>query len=466
MKNFKWLSLLGIVCMSFTFATFIACDKADEETNKESEGTNQENEGTNKEGENTQQINPAFIVGTWYTVSADVNYVDAKGNPLAHSGAVSREKQEDWPFYNEFAFGADGSFDGWSINYNGDGEYYGNWEHTQLGKYSFDPATNTTKLYDLVMGYHQVQAYLAGQTDIQKTEMTILIQSLTKDELVCSINGMGTYKMKKKESDEPQPSTPTIDYAYIEGVWALVHKKGSDGERDYDKDFPTPGNDGYEELVFGPSNTVEHWKQKDGQWICDVPSTTYTRTENVISLGEMTITVLKLTETELMIDMGEEIITAVKLEQSAYSGNNSSNVEISAQNLVGTWILTHVVGCERKNDEMTESWDKTEFSWEHHRRLYIYPDETYMEEDKKEDNINWSPRSQGYWSLTDNKITIFAKGYFSKAEDGTYAFNEWETPQIAEFTITRLTDSEVDFHETLFHDGHETVETSTFKRAK
>ena len=322
MKHLKFLSLCGIVAMAVSLFTLTACGGDDDDSPKpngqEQTNNNGNNNGNNGNNGNLPQINPELVIGSWSTVYANVSYVDEAGRQLSHNGPVDPTKEEDWPFYNEFIFGADGSFVGWAINYNGDGEYYGRFEETQIGKYRFDPATNTTTLYDLVMGYHEVLAYKNGQT-VPTTEMSIKVQSLTEDELVCSIDGLGTYKMKKEEEQSPEvtPSESDINYAYLDGTWALVHKKGSDGEHNYDKDFPTADNDGYEELVFGSTNTVEHWKQSGEQWICDV-SSSYTRTGDVITLGEMNITILKLKLTNLVLDMGDEIITARKLTQSAY----------------------------------------------------------------------------------------------------------------------------------------------------
>ena len=329
MKHLKFLSLCGIVAMAVSLFTLTACGGDDDDSPKpQDQGQTNNNGNNNGNNGNLPQINPELVIGLWSTVYANVSYVDEAGRQLSHNGPVDPTKEEDWPFYNVFYFGADGSFVGCAINYNGDGEYYGRFEETQIGKYRFDPATNTTTLYDLVMGYHEVLAYKNGQT-VPTTEMSIKVQSLTEDELVCSIDGLGTYKMKKEE--ERTDVLPQINYAYLEGVWALVHKKGSDGEHTYDKDFPTAGNDGYEELVFGSTNTVEHWKQSGEQWICDV-SGAYTRTGDVITLGEMTIKVLTLTKDVLVLDMGDEIITARKIE------------------LEGVWALVHKKGSDGEHN--------------------------------------------------------------------------------------------------------------------
>ena len=219
MKHLKFLSLCGIVAMAVSLFTLTACGGDDDDSPKPN-GQEQTNNNGNNNGNNGNlpQINPELVVGTWSTVYANVSYVDEVGTQLSHNGPVDPQKEEDWPFYNVFYFGADGSFVGCAINYNGDGEYYGRFEKTQIGKYRFDAATNTTTLYDLIMGYHDVQAYLNGQTDVpRKKDMSIKVQSLTEDELVCSIDGLGTYKMKKEEeqSNEITPSESDINYAYF-----------------------------------------------------------------------------------------------------------------------------------------------------------------------------------------------------------------------------------------------------------
>lgn len=170
-----------------------------------------------------------MIVGYWYTTYADVSYVDETGKQLSHTGTVNKDKEEDWPFYNAFYFGADGSFDGWAINYNGDEGYYGTWDETQLGKYRFDPETKIATLYDLIMGHHQVEAYRRGQTDLQTIEMTIHVQSLTENELVFYIEGMGTYKMAKGEAPEVNPDPePNPDIAAkLLGTWKTISITGT-----------------------------------------------------------------------------------------------------------------------------------------------------------------------------------------------------------------------------------------------
>ena len=465
MKHLKFLSLCGIAALAVSLFTLTACG-GDDNDSPQPNGQGQTNNGgqSNNGGQpnNGGQIPSNWaelIVGSWNTVYANVSYVDEVGTQLSHNGPVDPTKEEDWPFYNVFVFGDDASFIGWAINYNGDGEYYGRFEETQIGKYSFNPANSTAKLYDLIMGYHDVQAYLNGQTDVPRKEMIINVQSLTEDELVFSINGMGTYKMKKEEAQESTITEPTINYAYLEGVWALFHKKGKDDEHNYDKYFPGPSFDGYEELVFGPSNTVEHWAQKDGQWGCDL-SGTFTRNEDVITLNGMTIKILMLNEHELMIDMGSEIITAMKLPASAYP---APGVSISPEVLIGKWVLTHSVGSKKKDKETVSTWDKTNFSWESSLLLTINSNGTFEEEDKKGDNINWRPSGKGFWDISENKITISATGYYSISGDNNI-YHEFSTPEIRVFIITRLTSTEIDFREYMFEDGFEYEETSTFTR--
>ncbi len=380
MKHLKWLSLCGIVTMTVGLLALTACG-GDDNDDPQPNGNNQTNNNGNNNG-NFPQINPDLVVGSWSTVYANVSYVDEVGTKLSHNGSVDPSKEEDWPFYNMFTFGADGSFIGFAINYHGDGEYYGRFEETQIGKYSFDAATNTTTLYDLIMGYHDVQAYKAGQTDVPRTKMYIKIQSLTEDELVCSIDGLGTYKMKKEKEEQSTLSESDINYAYLDGTWALVHKKGKDAEHDYDKDFPPADNDGYEELVFGSTNTVQHWKQSGEQWICDV-SSSYVRTGNVITLGEMNINVMMLTKDVLVLDMGDEIITARKIE------------------LEGVWALVHKKG---KDAEHNYDEDFPTAGNNGYEELVFGPSNTVQHWAQKKGR--WSCDVEGTYTRTGDVITL------------------------------------------------------------
>jgi len=265
MKHLNFLSLCGIVAMAVSLFTLTACGGDDDDSPKPNgqEQTNNNGNNNGNNGNNGTDINYAYLDGTWALVHK-------KGKDAEH------DYDKDFPTadndgYEELVFGSTNTVEHWKQT----GEQ---WICDVSGAY--------TRTGDV----------------ITLGEMTIHVMMLTKDELVLD---MGDEIITARKIE-------------LEGVWALVHKKGKDAEHNYDEDFPTAGNNGYEELVFGPANTVQHWAQKKGQWSCDVEGT-YTRTGDVITLREMNITILKLKLTNLVLDMGNEIITARKLTQSAYN---------------------------------------------------------------------------------------------------------------------------------------------------
>ena len=181
MKNLKWLSLCGIMMLSVSLVTFTACGDDEEENQPKSTngGSNNGNNGDNNGGNNggqTDGIHIEDLWGTWETVSVD-------------GIAIDLSKEEDWPKWDKFEFKQDGTFNGWSINYNGDDLIRGRQEQTKLGKWSYDTTTKKAKLYDLVMGYHEVLAFLQGQTNVSKIEMDVTLVSLSAQELTLTIPG-------------------------------------------------------------------------------------------------------------------------------------------------------------------------------------------------------------------------------------------------------------------------------------
>ncbi|MBR0274022.1 MAG: hypothetical protein IJQ59_08045 [Bacteroidaceae bacterium] len=231
MKNLKWLSLCGMMMLGFSLITFTACGD-DEEDNQPKTINN----GGDNGGDNGQKggINIEDLWGTWETVS-----VDGK--------AIDLSKEEDWPKWDKFEFKQDGSFNGWSINYNGDNQIRGREEQTKIGKWSYDATTKKAKLYDLIMGYHEVQAYLRGETNLTKTEISVTLVSLSAQELTLTLPG-GTLLSA--------PST-------------VVMRKTSgsgDGDEEVDNDFEneasviTVEEEDTENIRFVVRNTAHNWQ--------------------------------------------------------------------------------------------------------------------------------------------------------------------------------------------------------------
>ena len=188
-----------MLCVSLI--TFTACGDDEEENQPKTTnegGSNNGNNGENNGGNNggkTDGINIEDLWGTWETVS-----VDGK--------AIDLSKEEDWPLWNKFEFKQDGTFNGWAINYNGDELIRGRAEQTMLGKWSYDDKTKKAKLYDLVMGYNEVQDYLNGKTNVSKIKMEVTLVALSLQELTLTIPGRtvfsasSTVVMRKTSGDE------------------------------------------------------------------------------------------------------------------------------------------------------------------------------------------------------------------------------------------------------------------------
>lgn len=330
MKHLKWLSLCGIVTMTVGLLALTACggdDNDDPQPNGNNQNQNQQNNGGS--GSN---INTALLVGDWRTVYADVKIKDSEnpGNDFEFQGDVDPSIEASWPFYNEFSFGTDGSFNGWAINYNGTGKYHGRMEQTFLGKYKNE---NGAKLYDLIMGYHEVRNFKRGETEgIQKQVMPITIKSLTATEFVYSIEGYGTFTMAMK--------APTASLAdLIVGTWGTTRIKGNrvntstgteveswDNTPKY-TDYKTDKESlKYAEFVFFPNGEFERWAFNKSTRKFELEfEGTYTMNENQVTanLGEfqMTITIEKLNSNTLVFSHSsdedgiheEETITTVNI---------------------------------------------------------------------------------------------------------------------------------------------------------
>lgn len=181
-KSFKYISLCGIFLLGLSLITFTACGGDDEGNQPKGTENGAGNDDDDDDGGGVipGSINIQDLYGTWETVTYD-------------GKAIDLGKEEDWPKWDKFEFKEDGSFNGWSINYNGDELIRGRQEHTKLGKWAYDATTKKAKLYDLVMGYHEVKDYLNGKTDVQKIEMAVTLGSLSATELKLIIPGRNAF---------------------------------------------------------------------------------------------------------------------------------------------------------------------------------------------------------------------------------------------------------------------------------
>ena len=148
-----------------------------------------------------------------------------------------------------------------------------------------------------------------------------------------------------------------LDTKMVNGYWALTHKKAKDGR--YDKDFPTAGQEGYQELFFRDPQYLEHWTYEDHEWKADAKGN-YTINGRVITINGMNITVVSLTTSELIIDNGDEIITCKKLSKSAMN-NNDDDSPVATPTIIGTWKIITIIGSatEYGTNNVVDSWNNT-----------------------------------------------------------------------------------------------------------
>lgn len=196
MKNFKTISLLLMAIVSL-FA-FTACGDDDNEDNNK----NKQTEGQPLVGD---------ITGTWETVSLTTE----DGKEII----VNSTNPEVYHLWNRFVFGANGSFDGYSVNYNGDEGLRGRIEHTMKGKYVFDAKLKTMNIYDFVEGYHNVLNYDSEK----KTTIKVEVLSLSNNEFTAKYERNGQNMILKMRKNQTQP----LDKSLISGTWKTIRIVGS-----------------------------------------------------------------------------------------------------------------------------------------------------------------------------------------------------------------------------------------------
>ena len=272
MKHFKFLSLLTMAAIALF--SFTACGDDDDDNNKNNGNGN----GTDVEGTIS-----SILVGTWETVSITTERGEI---------AVNSKDPNVWQYWNRFVISSDGSFNGYSVNYQGDKEVLGDIEHTMIGKLVYDEAAKKMIVNNFIEGYHNVIDYLNGKQVPTAIHESIVI-SITKDELVLNQTNQGnvTVKMKKVSSSvnipdnyqnndsinhQPNDSidNPIIQKTVAEmlvGTWGTTRIEGwavSQDSTKVDEWNNTPRKDDaetgktslkYEEYVFTKDGKFERW---------------------------------------------------------------------------------------------------------------------------------------------------------------------------------------------------------------
>ena len=203
MKKLKFLSIMIMACVAMV--SFNACGD-----DKDEDGTKTGNGGQSSINDSTQQQGSvAAVIGAWETVAAK-----------AENGQFIEINSTDSTVYSlwmRFEFGADGSFNGYAVNYKGTGSVRGRIEHTMIGKFSYNEKDMTVTLIDVVQGYHEVIDYLNGRPVENKITQDIKLSSFTNDQmefLIPTMDGNFTYIMRKVSGgvnvDPVNPNDSTV----------------------------------------------------------------------------------------------------------------------------------------------------------------------------------------------------------------------------------------------------------------
>lgn len=309
MKKFKFLSLLFMAMV--TMFAFTACgDDKDDNNNKGNNGGN-ENGGS--------EVTEQMIVGTWETVSMTI-----EGQEVS----VSATDQNVWQLWHRFVFGADGSFNGYSVNYKGGEGLRGRIEHTMMGRYTFDVKNMKAQLKDMVEGYHEVlEAEKTGK--LGNLTINIEVVSLTENEVVY-VAAMGeqgmkvTTKMKKvadvnpENPQQPEATDSVGENATIVGTWGQTHsywvvRDTLGNVIEYHDKGRTKEDRKYIEFVFNNDGTFSKWGYENdddesdadkGNFIEQMKGTWSIQNNYLIARfgdGAFTIAIEKLTDDTLIL---------------------------------------------------------------------------------------------------------------------------------------------------------------------
>lgn len=328
MKKIKFLSIMIMACVAMV--SFNACGD-----DKDEDGTKTGNGGQSSINDSTQQQGSvAAVVGTWETVA-----VKSDNGMFIQVNSTDSTVYSMW---NRFVFGADGSFNGYAVNYKGSASLRGRIEHTMVAKFSYNEKNMTVTLSDLVQGYHEVIDYLNGKS-VQKITQQIKLDTFTKDEMSFTFQdqeGRGnlTIIMNKvsgavdgKDPVNPNDSTnvnPPVNpndstnnmqkttAQMLVGTWGTTNIRGNAVANDSTvldswDNYPSKNdvNTGkeslkYEEYVFTADGVFERWAYDDNRQFNLTFSGRYAVNGNWVSVvvGEMTfgITISRITDTSLV----------------------------------------------------------------------------------------------------------------------------------------------------------------------
>lgn len=334
----KRIKLLSVMFLAFVaMLSFNACGD-----DKDEDGVKTENGGqSSNTNDSTQQQIIAAVVGTWETVAVKI-----EGGMFIQVNSTDSSVYSMW---NRFVFGADGSFNGYSVNYKGSASLRGRIEHTMVAKFSYNEKDMIVTLSDLVQGYHEVIKYLEGKS-VQKTTQQIKLDTFTKDEMSFSFQdstGYVTFIMNKVSTDinvppvNPNDSTavppvnpndsinvnPVIpnDSAnnqmattaqMLIGKWGTTNIRGNAVGNDSTvidtwDNYPSKNdvNTGktslkYEEYVFTKDGVFERWAFDDNRQFNLIFSGTYAVDGNWVTVlvGDMRfgITISRITDTSMV----------------------------------------------------------------------------------------------------------------------------------------------------------------------
>ena len=336
MNKLKFLSIMIMACVAMV--SFNACGD-----DKDEDGTKTENDGQSTINDSTQQQGSvAAVIGAWETVAAK-----------AENGQFIEINSTDstvYALWMRFEFGADGSFNGYAVNYKGGASVRGRIEHTMIGKFSYNEKNMTVTLIDLIQGYHNVIDYLNGRPVENKITQDIKLSSFTKDQMEFVIptnDGNFTYIMRKVSGgvdvDPVNPNDSTVvppvnpnDSTVVPpmnpndstnvtqkttaqmliGTWGTTNIRGNAVGNDSTvidtwDNYPSKNdvNTGktslkYEEYVFTKDGVFERWAFDDNRQFNLIFSGTYAVDGNWVTVlvGDMRfgITISNITDTSMV----------------------------------------------------------------------------------------------------------------------------------------------------------------------
>ena len=246
MKNFRFLSLLGIVLVCLF--TITAC--GDDDSNDP------------PRPDVPTGIDP-IILGTWETYAIVPN----GGSEIA----VNSKDPSVYEYWHRFVFNADGSFDGYSVNYRGDESIRGRIEQTFITKtFTFSASKKILALLNLVEGYHDVIDFKAGKS-VKTQDMVIELKTITDKELSYNVNYDGKqalFKMKKVDGNGGDSGnggdTGNVSADLLLGSWGttLIAGSATDIEtgnvvESWHNDTPTVSDKKFMCFVFSGNGKLE-----------------------------------------------------------------------------------------------------------------------------------------------------------------------------------------------------------------